>query len=259
MTVTVTPTVEPANDPPRIRLNVAASAGETAATVLRLDPDGRQREVRTFDGNPLVISGGVALVYDYEAPLGSAVSYSTVQSPATVSAQVTLREAEDRVWLVHVGVPELSMPIRVASLGNRTRRVTQSVLRPSGSEFPVVQTDGARKAPEGVIEVRTDSLAEMARLEALTWDSGVLLLNVPVALGWGVSTCYIAVGDIEESRMVEYAAEPGRYFNFPYLVVDRPAGGSQSDRTWADVVADNATWASVTAKYSSWLDLLAGP
>lgn len=257
MTVTVTPTVQVDNHPPRVRLDVTASAGETEATVTRLDPDGRTRTVRTTDGNPLTISAGLGLVYDYEAPFGSPVSYSTLESPSTVADAVTVDV--DEVWLIHIGVPDLSMPITVASFGSRTRRVVQSVFRPLGGEFPVVHTDGARKAPDSVLDVRTETESERASLEAVTWDAGVLLLNVPAGLGWGVPTCYIAVGDMEESRLYDYAAEPRRYVSLPYQVVDRPEGGTQAERTYADVVADYSTYADVMTAYSTYFDLLAGP
>lgn len=257
MTITVTPTVEASNVPPRVRLDVTADASETATTVTRLDADGHLRPVRTNDGGPLGISGGVALVYDYEAPFETSVSYSSEESPATVSATVTVPET--RVWLIHPGVPELSTPIVIASFGSRRRRVTQGVFFPLARSKPLVFTDGARKAPESVLEVRTDSEGDLLAIDAITEDASTLLLNIPASLGWGIPTSYIAIGDTDEDRLVDYAAEPRRYVTLPYFVVDRPAGGSQAERTWADVIVDYATWDDVMAAYDTWLDLLVGP
>lgn len=256
MTVTVAATVELDNQPPRVRLDVAADDGETSATITRLNPDGRTVIVRTEDDGPLPISGGAALLYDYELPYGQAVSYSSLESPGEESAQVTVDAAD--VWLIHVGVPALSLPVRVASFGSRVRPVERAVYRPMGAEFVVVHTDGHRKAPESTIELNVADLDELSALEALTSDASDLLLNVPVSLGWGVPTSYISVGDLEEVRLIDYAAEQRRYYVLPYQVVDRPVGGSQAQRTLVDLLA-YPTLGDLQVAYPTLLDVLAGP
>jgi hypothetical protein len=261
-TVSTVATVEPAAWPPRIKVDVTDTGTPNlfAATVVRLDPDGQRRPVRTADGNPLtlVTSGTdrVGTVYDSEAPYGAAVSYSTQESPATVSAEVTIPETQ--VWLVNPGAPSLSMPITVASLGPLTRRVTRGVYYPMGREFPVVQTDGRRKAPEWVLQVKTSTLDELDDLLGLVSDSSVLLLNVPASLNWGVETSYVSIGDAEEERLVDYAAEPRRYLNLPLTVVDRPVGGTQAARTLADLMTYSSL-AALNAAYPTLAALQAGP
>jgi hypothetical protein len=42
------------------------------------------------------------------------------------------------------------------------------------------------------------------------------------------------------------------------VVVGRPAGGLQSERTYADVLAEHATYADVLATYDTYSDLLLG-
>lgn len=260
MTVTVVPTVEASTgpqDPGRVRLDVTDNGGLTSTTITRLNPDGRTVPVRTFDGNPALLSGGTALLYDYEAPFSAPVSYSSLESPATTSAQVTL--PSDRVWLIHPGVPELSMPVLVSAIGARSRKVQRAVHQPLGRATPVVQTDGARKAAEYVLSLLTMDDAERAALDALIADAGTLLLNVPATKGWGVGAEYVSVGDITESRVTRFVGEPMRTWEMPCTVVDRPVGGSQAERTYVDVLADNATYASLMAKYASYATLLAGP
>lgn len=259
MTVTVTPTAEPStgpSDPPRVRLDITDSGGLTSATITRLDPDGRTRAVRTGDGNPATLSGGLALLYDYEAPFG-AVSYSSLESPGTVSAQVTL--AESRVWLIHPGVPELSTPVTVVALGPRTAAVQRGVHRPLGRATAVVQTDGARKAAEWTLTLLTTSDDERLTLQDLVFDASVLLLNVPADKGWGAEYEYVSIGDIEEQRVSRFAGEPLRRWELPCTVVDRPVGGTQAERTYADVLVDNTSYATVMTRYGRYLDLLAGP
>jgi hypothetical protein len=260
VTVTVTPTVEPSTgygDPHRVRLDVADSGALVEVTVTRLDPDGRTVVVRTTDGNPLTLSAGVGLVYDYEAPFGAPVSYSTFEDSATVSSEVTV--VEDMVWLIHPGVPEISMPISVASFGARGRPVARGVFRPMGRKTAVVQTDGQRKSFEGVIELNTFTLDEILAFETLTDDAADLLLNVPVGLGWGVPTCYVSLGDLEEGRLVDYAAEPRRLHTLSYVVVDRPVGGTQAERTYLDLLVSHSSYAELPASYGSYFALLAGP
>lgn len=261
-TVSVVATVELSNVPPRIKLDVTDTGTPNlfTATVTRLDPDGVNRPVRTPDGNPLtlVTSGAnrVGTVYDYEAPYGAPVSYSTQESPGTVSASVTVNES--RVWLVPPGVPSLAMPITVADFGNQTRKVQRGVFYPMGREFPVVQTDGRRKAPEGTLQVKTSTLVELSSLLALVADTSVLLLNVPASLQYGVGTSYISIGDVEEVRLVDYAVEQRRYVNLPYQVVDRPVGGTQAARTLADLMVFPSL-AALNAAYPTLAALQAGP
>lgn len=257
-TVTVTANVEPGFWPPRVRLDVTATGlpAVTSTTVTRLDPDGTVSPVRTPDGNPLTLSSGYGLVYDYEAPYQAPVSYSTTASPSFVSSEVTIPEA--RVWLIHPGVPALSMPVTIASFADRARRAQRAVFYPMGRANPVVFTDGSRKGVESAVELRTDTLEELAALEAITADSSVLLFNIPAGLKWGVPTCYISVGDIGEARLVDYAGEPKRYVTLPYQVVDRPVGGSQAQRTLADLLV-YPTLADLQAAYPTLADLLAGP
>lgn len=257
MTVTVTPTVELSNVPPRIRLDVSASAGETSATVTRLDPDGRTVPVRSSDGAPLPISGTTALLYDYEMQYGAAVSYSSLQSPATVSAQVAV--GESRVWLIHPGVPELSQPLTVAELSERKRPVQQGVYRPMGRRYAVVQTDGQRKAPEFTLSIYTATGAERDAVEDLLEDAGTLLLNVPAGKGWGIGADYVAVGDSTESRYGRFLGYSDRRWDLPLVVVGRPFGGTQSQRTYVDVLATYTSYTQVQAAYSSYFSLLAGP
>jgi hypothetical protein len=257
MTVTVTPTVELSNVPPRVRLNVSASAGETSTVVTRLDPDGVTRTVRTTDGADLPISGGTALVYDYEMPYGQTVNYSSEESPATVSADVTVDE--DQVWLVHPGVPDRSLPITVQALDARQRKVQRGVYYPLGGKYAIVHTDGQRKSSEYTLSLYTATDDDRAALDELFDDAGVLLLNIPAGKGWGISWEYVAVGDVTESRPFRVASLPDRIWSLPVVVVDQPVGGTQSQRTWTDVVADYSTWSQVKAHYPTWAALLAGP
>lgn len=260
-TVTVVPTVEPSTgpeDPPRVRLDVTdtGSPAVTSTVVTRLDPDGRAVPVRTTDGGPLSLAGGPALLYDYGSPFGAPVRYSTLESPATVSSEVTVDELN--VWLIHPGVPALSRPILAAGITGRTRRVQRGIHYPLGGLYPVVQTDGQRKAPEYTLTIRTTTATDREAIDTLLEDAGVLLLNVPAGLQWGITAEYVSAGDTVEDRLYAYGPEQRRTWQLPLLVVDRPEGGTQAERTLADLV-EYPTLADLAAAYPTLLQLAAGP
>lgn len=259
MPVTVTPTVEPStgpDDPPRISLAVAATDATTPVTVLRLEPDGTQTVVRTTDGAPLPLSGGAGLVFDYEAPFGAPVAYTTAEDPATVSAQVTVDEPA--VWLIDPGVPALSRPVQVVTMSDRSRDVAQGVFRPMGRRNAIVHTDGQRQSPEYTLTVRTPDLPALDALLGLLDGAGTLLLNVPAGKGWGVEAEYVAVGKLTEARRATYGSRPDRDWQLPCVVTDRPAGGTQAERTYADLLTF-ASYAQLRAAYPTYLALLTGP
>lgn len=262
--VTVTATVEATNVPPRVRLDVVDNGSPFyfQTTVTRLNLDGSTVPVRTQDGNPLPLttsgSNRVGLIYDYEAPFQQAVSYSTVETPGTSTPQVTV--PENRIWLIHPGVPALSVPVTLGSgsLATVTRAAKRGVFYPMGRQNPVVQTDGARKGADSQINVLTSSTDDLAALRALLQDTGVLLLNIPGSRDYGFDTCYIAVGDVGEARPVDLLPVTWRSTSLPFVVVDRPAGGSQAQRTYVDLF-NYATYADLLAAYPTYTDLLAGP
>lgn len=263
-TVSVVPTAEASNTPPRVKLDVTDTGSPNifSTTVTRLNPDGSTSVVRTPDGNPLtlVTSGTdrVGTVYDYEMPLGAPVSYSTRESPGTVSAEVTVDSSV--VWLINVSVPALSkvIDLRADSFAEEEYAVQRGVFYPMGREHPVVQTDGQRKGAESSMTVATDTLVDLAAIKALVNSADVLLLNVPYTLGWGVDPAYISVGAVRNRRISDIGSDPQRAVVLPYIVVDAPVGGTTATRTYADLLTF-ATYAELNAAYPTYAALLAGP
>jgi chitodextrinase len=262
--LTVTPTPEPGATPPRMRLNVADTRTTPASlvTVLRINPDGTTAPVRTPDGGPLALTvsgtSRTGLLYDYEAPYGVAVSYTTAEASGTVSAAVTVDAAQ--VWLVHPGLPSVSMPLEllVGSLDEETWDVQQGIFWPMGREFPIVHTDGRRKAPAGSVTAQITSVEELRYLRALTADTSTLLLNVPAYLDFGVDTRYIAVGPVKVRRPSSIGSDPLRAVDLPFQVVDRPVGGTQAQRTLASFTV-YPTLAALSAAYPDLAALAVGP
>jgi hypothetical protein len=257
MAVTVTPTVEAGNVPPRVRLDVTSTA-ESLTTVTRLNPDGTTIPVRTPDGGQVQLSGGTALLYDYEAPFGQPVTYSSQETPSTVSTAITVDASQ--TWLIHPGVPSLSLPVRLAqgSFSRRTAPARQGVFLPMGRKTPVVVTDGRRKSYQSSLGVVTTTADELAAVEALLDDTGTLLLNIPTTLGYNFPTCYIAVADVDVAPVIDKVFEQWMTVTLPFTVVDRPVGGSQAQRTLADLLA-YPTLRAIQDAYPTFAAVLAGP
>lgn len=254
-TLTLTATAYPNSSPPGVRLDVAASGSPTvtSVTVTRTDASGKTYPVRTSDGGPLVISGGIATVFDPEIPYGSTSTYAVSATGATtVTASASVDVAQ--VWLVHPGVPALSMPLPVISdFGELNRPIDRGVFQVIGRPDPIIVTGGARSTPAGVLGVRTKTDAQRLALDLLLDDGSALLLNLPATLGWGMSTCYVAIGDVTTARTVDFAGQPWREWTLPYQVVGRPAGGSQALVTHQTVYDSHGapTWTQLYAAAGS--------
>jgi len=245
--------------PPRVRITVTdtGTPAVTQATVTRTDQQGNVSTVRTSDGGPLPLltsgSNRVGVVWDYEAPFGQPVTYSLVENAATTA---TVTVSADRSWLIDVGVPERSLTVRIAEMGEASRSVNRGVFRPLGRRDAIAVTDGARKSAEGGLSLLTLSLDERRALLSLLDNAGVVLFNTTDPT-WGIDPCYLSFGDVEEARVVTFLGNPARRWSLPYTVVASPEGGSQAAWTWADVMADNATWAALMAAEPTWGHVLA--
>jgi hypothetical protein len=244
--------------PARVRLDVSASAGETSTTVTRLNPDGTTTAVRTTDGNPLPLSAGTGLIYDYEMFYGQLVSYSSLETPGTVSASVEVDQSQ--VWLVHPGVPALSQPLDLlpGSLLEEAYTTKQGVFYAMGRTNPLVVTDGARKGASSQLVILTSTLSQIDQLRALVSDAGVLLLNIPAQLNLGFQSCYVAAQDMKIARLTDVVIDTYRSITLPFVVVDRPVGGTMAQRILTDLMT-YPSLSAVQAAYSSLNAVLAGP
>lgn len=254
--LTVTP--DPGNTPPRMLVQLEYT-GASSATIVRTDPDGTQTPVRLAE--PATLDGsGIWVGYDYESWFGAATTYTATTTTGTAtSPSVTLPVTD--IWLRHPGVPSLSQKVDFQGEGDPVRAVTQAVLQPLGRANPVVISDGQRKAKQGTLTLRTKSDAEHTALLALVDDVTPLLLDVPPGKGFGADLAhqYLAIGDLTQQRLrPDYYPHPWRIWTAPYIVVGRPAGGIQAQRTWATVLAENATWQSVMSRYATWTAVLTG-
>lgn len=257
-------TVEPQATPPRVRVDVVdlGTPAVTSVTVTRtVVSTGVKTRLRSNDGQPLVLDPDSSVsrsgvIYDYEAPFGEAVVYSTLQQPEVVSSPVVV-DADD-VWLIHPGLPGLSRPIqlRVGSFQTTVRTANAGVFWPLNRDTAVVVTDGRRKKGSSSFTVRTDTPEDLESLLALINDAGVLLMNVPPLLGLLIDSGYIAILDVNEVRPSDIGEDPARDWEMPFVPVAMPTGGVPTSWTWADVLAQYATWADLMEGEKSWADVM---
>lgn len=256
MPTTFVATPQEGNNPPRTLLELEYT-GQTEAVITREDPDGRVRPVRLAE--PATLVGGIWAGFDYEQWFGEPATYTAITDAGSLTAgPVTVHSA--RAWLRHPGVPALSCVVDFQGEGTPRRPVAQAVLEPLGRRDPIVLTDGRRKAKRGEFTLRTKTDEEAANLLALVDDAAVLLLDLPATAQYGmVPHQYVALGDLEENRLrPDYYKHPWRIWTVPYIVVDRPAGGLQAERTYGDVMAGHLTYTEVRTSYANYTDLLTG-
>ncbi|WP_043468958.1 hypothetical protein [Kitasatospora sp. MBT66] len=252
----------------RIYLQGLTTGGRTRWGLWRTSPDGTQTPVRGYNGDLTgeTATGDVAVAEDYEAPLGTAVSYyakawtgaAGTDWTTYTSDQITLAHPDELgVVLKDPSLPARSLVAMVATVPNWQRSARQGVHAVRGRARPVVLTD-VRAARTGTLTVTT---ATDAQRQALWWllESGhTLLAQWPAS--WGIGDLYLQVGDAEENRLSDYAPQPDREFVLAVTEVDRPVGAlvGSAGRTWQSVLDTNTTWADVLARSRTWLDVLTG-
>lgn len=253
MNITVTATPEPANTPPRIRIDVVDSdVSDPADTVRpqRVAADGSQTAVRIPAATSLALGddgagGRVGFTYDYEPVFGQTFTYTTTESPVSPSSAVTLTSS--RPWLLPPGKPDLAQPLdfRIGSFDETTFDVVGDVLYPLGRMTGVGSSDGTRKAAASEFAVLTKTPEELSALLALLADASTLLLNIPPQLGLDVASDYIQVGAVSVRRRSTIGSEPTRRVVMPYRVVSMPVGGVLSQRGFNDLLLEAPDFASL--------------
>lgn len=254
MTWTVTATAQPSNVPPRVSVTVTTTDGTASCTVVQNNADGSQSATRTNTGSVLQLPGGTGQFYVYEMWLGQATTFTVLEGNVT-SSPVTVTASAP--WLIVPGLPALSRAVdfRTDSFGELTYDIAAGVSEVSGSQEPVVVTDGTRKSAAGQFTVAADTPTALADVLALLNLGQSLLLNVPPSLGLAVPAVYIACGHVSVKRRTNVGTDPYRDVVIPYRVVRQPIGGYVSQKGYADLIATYANYAAIAAlpSYSSLL------
>ncbi|MGW2950780.1 hypothetical protein [Streptomyces eurythermus] len=251
-----------------LTVNGLTSVGPTWRwSLVRIDSVGNSAPVRGWAGDlkDQTITGDVAVVTDYEAPLGVPVQWRlTVTDPAGTTWQsytsdpVTLDAPMTDVWLKDPGLPARSVRLTVGTpMPTWSRAARQGVHSVRGRPLPVVISD-VRSGTTGTLTVITETDDDVRALWWVLETGNTLLLQWPP--GWGEDDMYVSVGDVQAAPIVDYAEVHDRAWQLPLTQVDRPIGGitGSADRTWQTVKDSGPTWLDALAGATSWLDVYSG-
>lgn len=250
----------------RISLQGLTTGAYTYWGLWRQLPDGTTTPVRgsAADMTQMTITSDLAVVEDYEAPLGIPLQYrvklwtTSAEYLDASSAPIVLPEPPD----TEVVIKDPALPARwttavVETLPDWQRAARQGVNYVRGRARPVIRTD-VRSSRTGQITLVTPDAEARDQLWWLLDTGNTLLIQWPA--GWHEADMYVQVGDVTEAHVVTPAQYADREWTAALTEVDRPIGGivGSADRTWQDVADDNTDWLAVLASADTWLDVLTG-
>jgi hypothetical protein len=234
-------------------------AGTDSVTLYRTAA-GIREIVRGVNRRPAT---GALVIQDFEAPFATPVTYEIqtfsaagAQTSTATSTAVTLTGGAQCAWLSAPGIPTLAMPIVVVDDGQPNRSVDRSVLYPIGRSRPIVTT-GQRHGREQGWTFGTSTLNQRDQFLAIVNAANPVLLRT---MPRGVPGGFIALGDVEESRLINSAASEIRTFAATGIEVDAPTQGyGLSAHNWQELKDTWPTWQTVKDSYTSWLAVARDP
>jgi len=189
--VAVTITADVRYDPrPSVLLTVTTSPAVTAPlSLVRVHADGTEHAV--IGAVPQQIVGGGWADVDHHLPYNQLVTYRVTVGNETATAQ---EQATMTVpWLISPDRPELSIPIQVKSISDRTQESRSAALRPIGA--PMVAVSDGGQTWDGTSVSMVIEVDDEAPLRRLIQDSPVVLVNTPGA-GWRIQWMWALIGQI---------------------------------------------------------------
>jgi hypothetical protein len=249
--VTVSVTVEP--DVYAVRIELTVPAGDDRLKLERRGPSGTTAIVRGYSA--AIVSPGVVVARDFEAPLGVPLTYTattwTAASPTpldTGSATVTIPDGGcDDSWLTDLVRPNNTQQVALVSLPELAYTIPVAVHDVLGRRTPIVSSDVAN-TPTFELQFLTEDDASREQARATLGNGVPVLLRTPPANGIG--SLYFAVTGFAERRVVNRAREDDRVFAVAGVQVDRP------DPLLYDPIPP-ATYAAVATTFATYADMLA--
>jgi len=269
-----------------LTINWSATPAVTFARVVRIAADGTETVVRPntstdASGDYMELSGGLAVIYDTEAPFDVSLTYRTDAlsgSALTATSSEVILQAGGSIWLrdplypannrrvtlgTNAPLPECipGEGIFFRSMDDETlaSQTVNATVNDRSTPVPQVYVRGPRTSALNLICRTFDDRDLMLDLLA---NGTVLLLDLPAKYGY--NSRYISVGDVPVSRVSRNYARQWTLMSLPYVVVDRPAGlgfGVLGTR-WIDLCVENGglynTYADATAAGVTWQRLLYG-
>lgn len=264
----------------------SATPAVTFVRVVRIAADGAETVVRPntsadSSGAYMELSGGLAILYDTEAPFDVSLTYRTDAlsgSAATATSTEVILQSGGNIWLRDPLYPAGNRKI---TLG--TNAPLPECIPGEGTYFRGMDDEGfasqtvnttVNDAPNPIPQVfvrgpRTSGLNLICRTFAdrdlmlvLLANGTVLLLDLPAKYGY--PRRYISVGDVPTSRVSRNFTRQWTLMSLPYVIVDSPPGlgfGVLGTR-WTDLCIGNGgvynTYADATSAGVTWERLLYG-
>lgn len=269
-----------------ITVNWSATPAVTFARIVRIAADGTETVVRPNtssdpSGDYMELSGGVAILYDTEAPFDVSLTYRTDAlsgSTATATSSEVILQAGGSVWLrdplfpagnrrITLGfnaplpecIPGEGIFFRGMDDENFTGQTVNTAVNNRARPIPQVYV---RSSQTSGLNLICRTFADRDLMVELLANGTVLRLDTPPKYGYAPR--YISVGDVPVSRSSPNFARQWSLMSLPYVVVDQPAGlgfGVLGTR-WADLCVANGglynTYADATAAGITWERLLYG-
>lgn len=263
-----------------IQINFTDTAA-VYARVLRVAADGTTTVVRPNvatdpSGDYMKLSGGLATLYDTEAPLDVAISYTAngVLADGTTAAGTTttvgpgdvlassetfwlsapLRPWADQRVVLDVPqepecIPESAIFFQSMDVERRPNRTTVGVVNNRRNPIAMSRTRGGIQSTLTVVSRR---FIDRDHVITLNDDGDPLMFRGSAA--YGIVDQYMSVADYTVSRLSTDHKKPWRVHQMPYTEVDRPAGNAEGvlGNRWDDLCDRYATFAAATAAGLTW-------
>lgn len=257
--------VEPDDTLGRVVITMRALDSSALLTLWRI-VGGTQSLVRGPDGpmQNVQLSSSQLTVEDYEAPLGTPLTYRGVLTDPTTGAYrgdltglpITLDVTDPSMcWIKDPIEPWRNVLLGISAAPDWTRPIEQTEYRVRGRRNSVILSD-VRAGLVGTFQVWTTTDDQRAALHFALDTGNPLLVQVPPGLG--LDDMYVAVGEAGEPRFVPYGSEQRRLWQLPATQVDAPIGGVSGTAGWTvrDLATTMPTVTAVASSYATVLDLV---
>lgn len=218
----------------RIRVVVTSAVGGVTTDLIEVQrsADGGTTWEFCRTDRILLPSGGVAKVWDFEAPNGVSMLYRARGSAAysggeyaasawTTSSPVTWTSTDQ--WLKNPNYPALNVKVTVAAFGETQRAARQTVFQPLGATYPIVVSDTPGPLTGTLTLLVADQAARDA-LDLLLASGGPLLLQGPASGAHIVPNLYVVTGDQGRAPVIDHSWAPKTRETLAWTRVAKPGG-----------------------------------
>ena len=252
---------------------------ETFANVIRtvngIDTIVRMHTVSDPTGAYIELSGGLAVIYDTEAPFNVSITYTTTGLTSLLTASVTTIITNSFPWLkspIHpwadkqlVYIPESytgpeCLPgdsIVFAQMGAESRPNRTTAFFPNNAEFPI-PASRTRASVQSSLRLVTRTFVARDSIITLNASGDPLLFQIPAV--YGIPDRYMTVADTTVDRFSADHKKEWRANTLPHTAVESPPGLADGvlGVRWVDLCDRYVTFDNAEAAGLTWTQVLLG-